>query len=80
MEPMNHEQQMGFIISKLEELSEDVRSLTAKHEVLEKQVSEKFQTAEAVLRTLKFLGAAVVALLTFHFGDLPRLWSSFFGH
>jgi len=45
---------------------------------LQTEIALKFRTAETVFKTLKVLGLIVVAILTFKFGDIRALWSTFF--
>lgn len=72
------EEKLGYLIAKVEEQGEDLRATVKKLDALEQRVDEKFRTAEATFRVLKFLGLAVVAVLTFKFGDVPNLFRQFF--
>ena len=79
-------QQIGELVGTLNEVKanflemrqemEDTRTLVLK---LQSDVALKFKTAETVFKTLKFIGLAVIAVLTFKFGDIRVLWSTFFG-
>lgn len=70
---------IGYLIAKVEEMQVDQQKLAGKLDALEEKVNEKFTTVETVLKTLKFLGLALVAVATFKFGDLGSLWSKLFG-
>jgi hypothetical protein len=74
-----NEERLGYLIAKVEELSEDVKAMKASHETLEKRVEDKFRTAEITFRIFKFIGLAALAVLTFKFGDLPAIYFKFFG-
>jgi len=79
MEPMNKEQQIGALVSTVEDLKLAVQRMTTKLDALEERVEEKFKTAEAVFKVSKFVGLTLVAVLTLKFGDISRLWYHFFG-
>lgn len=79
MEPLNNEQQLGILIARLEEMASSIERLEAKHDALDELVKGKFRTAEVVFKTLKFIGLASVAVLSFKFGDVSKLWQTFFG-
>lgn len=79
------DQQIGYLLGKMEEfgdtlkqhLKDDTDVLGRIHEKLDKledKVSEKFTTVETVFKVLKFIGLALVAVLTFKFGDIAALW------
>lgn len=81
--------QIGYLTGKLEEfgeilkdhLAEDAKHLetiAAKLDKLEDKVSEKFTTVEATFRVFRWLGAALVALATFQWGDLAQLIEKLF--
>lgn len=72
-------EKLGYLIAKMEEQGKDLQKLTERFDTLEGSVQDKFKTAEATFRVFKFLGAAALLVLTFKFGDLPALWSAFFG-
>jgi hypothetical protein len=55
------EQQVGYLIAKMEEQGNDLKSMGSKLEALEKHVDEKFKTAEATFRVLRWVGSAAVA-------------------
>ena len=76
---MENDEKIGYLIAKVEEFSSDIKSLSEKVEALEKRVEDKFKTAEATFRIIKFIGAIGLAVLTIKFGDIPSLWSRFFG-
>ena len=79
MEPMNKDQQMGVILERLTDTAEAVHRLEQRFNHLEARVDDKFKTAEAVMKMLKFLGLSALAVLSFKFGDVSRLWTHFFG-
>ena len=72
------EEKVGYLIAKIEEQGSDLKAAVVKLDALEQRVDEKFRTAEATFRVLKFLGLATVAVLTVKFGDLPGLWGKLF--
>ena len=76
---MENDEKIGYLIAKVEEFSSDIKSLSTKVDALEKRVDDKFKTAEATFRVVKFIGAIALAILTIKFGDIPSLWSRFFG-
>ena len=85
MEPLNEDQQMGMIVAKQQDAAADLQDLDIKFtellgrfNALEKLITKKLTTVEAVFKTLRFLGYLAVAVATFHFGDVPKLWVSFF--
>lgn len=85
MKPLTEEQQLGMLIAQQddarddhERLVEDFEALKSRFDDLEKLITKKLTTVEAVFKTLRFLGYALVAVLTFHFGDIPKLWVAFF--
>ena len=72
------EEKVGYLIAKIEEQGADLKAAVVKLDALERRVDEKFRTAEATFRILKFMGLAAVAVLTAKFGDLPGLWGKLF--
>lgn len=73
------DEKIGYLIAKVEEQGRDLSAAVVKLDALEKRVDEKFKTAEATFRVLKWLAGIAVAVLTLKFGDLPAIWRSFFG-
>jgi tetrahydromethanopterin S-methyltransferase subunit G len=73
------EERFGYLIAKVEEISEDFRELKGRFDTLEKRVEEKFTTVETALRIVKYVGLVLLALLTFKFGDIPGLWVKLLG-
>ena len=73
------EGKIGYLIAKIEEQGEDLHRVVAKVDYLEKLVSEKLTTVETLIKVVKFLGVATVAIVTLQFGDIPRWWMHFFG-
>ena len=80
------EEKLGYLIAKTEEMSADnVRFFEQLDKVdnrlstLEYTVHDKFKTVELFIKGLKFIGLATVAVLSFQFGDVSRLWTFFFG-
>lgn len=78
MEPINEDQQLGALIESVENLQTAVSRLTVKQDELTTLVMGKLKTVEVLIRVFKFLGLALIALLTFQLGDIARLWSHFF--
>ena len=79
MEPSDMDQQIGYLLGKLEEVSSDIKMVVDRIDTLEKNVADKFKTAEVVYKTFKFLGLALLAVLTLKIGDIGRLWQHFWG-
>ena len=78
MEPLNKEQQLGIILERLSDTVDAVNRLEQRFNGLEARVNDKFKTAETMVKFMRFLGLGFVALLTFKFGDISRLWHHFF--
>ena len=76
---MENDEKIGYLIAKVEEYGSDLKVLTTKVDALEQRVEDKFKTAEATFRVVRFIGAIALAILTIKFGDIPSLWSRFFG-
>ena len=84
MEPLDKEQQIGYLISQLNEQKEMLTRIDtlvldridSRLDALEKLVESKFRTAEIVFKTLKVIFLLAVAVLTWKWGDLPSLWAS----
>lgn len=76
---MDQEQQIGYLIAKVEEIAEDQKKTALKVEELELLVIKKLTTAETVFRTLKASIVVVMAVLAFKWGDIPGLWKSIVG-
>ena len=72
------EEKVGYLLAKVEEQGTDLKAVAAKVDNLVERVDEKFKTAEATFRVLKWVGALTVAALTFQFGGLSRIWTSWF--
>ena len=79
MEPQDMDQQIGYLLGKLEEVSSDIKIVVHRIDALEKNVAEKFKTAEVVYKTFKFLGLALLAVLSLKIGDIKVLWQHFWG-
>ena len=73
------EEKIGYLIAKVEEQAADQKKLTERFDSLERKVEDKFRTAEVAIRIFKFIGLAILAILTFKFGDVKTLWTTFFG-
>lgn len=76
---MNQEQQLGVMLERLQDACAGLERLESRFNDLETRVNDKFKTAEVVLSTFKFLGLTIVAIVTFKFGDVTKLWHAFFG-
>jgi hypothetical protein len=72
---MDLEQQIGYLIAKVEEQGRDLTAAVVKLDALEKRVDEKFQTAEATFRVLKWLGSAAIAAVAVPWDKVIKLWS-----
>lgn len=72
-------QQLGYVLAKLEEIRADLEKVDSRLSTLEDKVTDKFKTAELAIKWLRFLGLAAIAVLTFQFGDVSRLWVHIFG-
>lgn len=79
MEPMNKDERMGVLIERLNDTIDAAARLEGRFDKLEARVEDKFRTAESLMRVVRFIGLTVVAILTFKFGDVSRLWTHFFG-
>jgi hypothetical protein len=55
------EEKIGYLIAKAEEQGTDLRMLSTKVGALEARVDEKFKTAEATFRVLRWVGSTAVA-------------------
>lgn len=78
MDELNWGEKIGHLIASVEALREDQAHMAIKLDALEKLVAQKLNTVETVFRILKFGGLALIAILTFKFGDVASLWRSFF--
>jgi hypothetical protein len=58
------EQQIGYLVAKMEEQGAAVRTMALKLDALEKRVDDKFKTAEGAFKVLKWTGALLLAVLT----------------
>jgi len=83
------DEHIGYLTGKLEEFGEALKSHLAedasakrgihdKLDKLEDKVSEKFTTVETIFKVIKFTGLAIIAVLTFHFGDITNIWHTIF--
>lgn len=79
MEPLDEQQQIGFLIASVADLQAEQREIRKDLNELAKLVGDKFKTAELTFKILKFIGLVLVAVLTFKFGDISKLWIYFFG-
>lgn len=57
----------------------DLKELNQKFDELNDLVLRKFHTAEMLAKIGKFIFLAVIAILSFKFGDISRLWAHIFG-
>lgn len=78
MENETSEKQIGYLLRSVEENREDVRRLATKVDTLTRIVENKFNTAETLFKVLRFMGIALIAILTFKFGDIKEWWIYFF--
>jgi tetrahydromethanopterin S-methyltransferase subunit G len=58
------EEKIGYLIAKMEEQGDDIRKVTERFDVLEKEVQGKFKTVESAFRIIKYIAAFVAAVLT----------------
>lgn len=72
-------EKLGYLIAKVEEIGIDQKALAVKVDALEQRVNEKLIVMETTLKIFKYLGLALVAVLTLKFGDIPGLWFKLFG-
>ena len=70
------EEKIGYLRAQSEENKNDLIRIERKVDALSDLVSGKFKTAETVFNVLKFIGVAIVAVLTFKFGDIKE-WFNF---
>ena len=73
------EEKIGYLVAKAEEQGRDLEAVSLKIQKLEDTVAQKLRTVEIVIGVVKFLGFALVAVLTFKFGDVSRLWDNLLG-
>jgi hypothetical protein len=71
----NMDEKIGYLIAKVEEQGADLRKVSEGLTTLEKRVDEKFKTAEATFRVVKWAAGLTVAILTFKLGDIPKFWN-----
>jgi len=71
-----NEEKIGYLRAQSEENKNDLIRIERKVDALSDLVSGKFRTAETVFNILKFMGVAIVAVLTFKFGDIKE-WFNF---
>ena len=57
------EQQLGYLVAKMEEQGADLKKVSEKLDALEARVDDKFKTAEVAFRATKWLGATILAVL-----------------
>ena len=72
------DEKIGYLIAKAEEQRNDIEALSLKLDRFEGVVAQKLKTIETLIAVGKFIGLAIVAVLTFKFGDVSRLWDHFF--
>lgn len=70
------DEKIGYLRAQSEENKNDLVRIERKVDALSDLVSGKFRTAETVFNVLKFIGVAIVAVLTFKFGDIKE-WFNF---
>lgn len=75
---MDMEQQMGYLVAKMEEQGKDLAKFGEKLDALEKRVDEKFQTAEATFRVLKWIGSMLVAAIALPWDKIKQSVLSLF--
>ena len=69
---------LGYLVGKLEDVITKLDKVDDRLSKLETQVNDKFKTAEIVLKVFKYLGLILLAVVTFQFGDISKLWSQLF--
>lgn len=74
---MNNEK-LGYLDAQVDLLQERFDKLEERFDRLESLIEGKLATAEAIFSVIKFIGLAAVAILTFKFGDISRLWTTLF--
>lgn len=70
------EEKIGYLIAKMEEQGEDIKKVTERFDVLEKEVQGKFKTAETAFRVFKFIGVATAAVLTLPLSQIKSFFLS----
>lgn len=73
------EEKIGYLVAKMEEVGEQIDKVDRRLSTLEDTVTSKFHTAEVTFKVLKFIGLGILAIISFKFGDVSRLWTHFFG-
>lgn len=74
MEPTDQNQQLGYLIAVVEEAVNDLKRIDERLTTLEDKVEEKFRTAETILKLLRYVGYALVAVLTFPWHQLKLVY------
>ena len=73
---MDMEQQLGYLVAKMEENGKDIRELGEKLGTLEKRVDEKFRTAEATFRVLRWIGSSIAAAIVLPWDKITQFVKS----
>lgn len=75
---MDIEQQVGYLVAKIEEQGDDIKKLMGRVDAMDRLLAEKLNTVETVFKVIKFAGIVIVAVLTFKFGDIAKWWTFLF--
>ncbi len=71
----NQNVQIGYLTRAVEENTEVLKNIATRLEKVENQISlYKF-----VINTVKVVGASIVFILAFKFGDIKTLWKGYLG-
>lgn len=62
------------------DLKEEVMSNKERISEIHSRVEDKLRLVENVFSTLKFVGYALIAIVSFKFGDIAGLYDKFLGH
>lgn len=88
MERRTSSEELGYIKAKLEEYSEDIKDIKAnikehtEQEMLHtqdisstlKELQKELDMYKTVVWTVKAIGASIILVLAFKFGDIGALW------
>lgn len=73
MKEENQDRQLGYLTRALEDNTEVLKNIVARLEKVEAQISlYKF-----MINTVKVLGASLLFILAFKFGDVKLLWKNY---
>lgn len=70
---MSDEKTIGSLCARVSNLEHQLGKVVEKQDLILDQVS----MYRGMIKGIKFLGAVLLALLAFKFGDVSRLWEAF---